>query len=72
MPLEAYDHTLGMGNNDKRQFIFTLADDDVYFFMYVAGSAQENINECDSTYFSFEIRRTCGCFIYIIDSLNSS
>ena len=34
-----------MSNNDKRQFIFTSADDDVHFFMYVAGSAQENINE---------------------------
>ena len=32
-----------MSNNDKRQFIFTSADDDVHFFMYVAGSAQEII-----------------------------
>jgi hypothetical protein len=36
-----------MSINDKRQFIFTLADDDVHFFMYVAGSAQENIYDCE-------------------------
>ena len=34
-----------MSNNDKRQFIFTSADDDVHFFMYVAGSAQESRHE---------------------------
>ena len=48
MPLEAYDYTSdfeNMSNNDKRQFIFTSADDDVHFFMYLAGSAQENIYE---------------------------
>ena len=37
-----------MSNNDKRQFIFTSADDDVHFFMYIAGSAQENRHERDS------------------------
>ena len=42
-----------MSNNDRRQFIFTSVDDDVHFFMYVAGSAQENINERDSIYFFF-------------------
>ena len=40
-----------MSNNDKRQFIFTSADDDVHFFMYVAGSAQENRHERDSISF---------------------
>ena len=39
---------LKMSNNNKRQFIFTSVDDDVHFFMYIAGSAQENINERDS------------------------